>query len=191
MEEKNCFFKIEGVHVGQTPGIQEQFTKILKDFNRIIEIGTHAGGLTLFLYRNKRDDCDLVSYDINHNFNQVSKQIKIDFRIGDCFSHSIFNEIRELILDKSKRVLLLCDGGDKNNEFKTFSQFLKNNDVIMCHDYAETIEDFNKIKEAIGWVSPPESSLDIISESINKYGLLKYHYDEFKLVLWGSFMKGN
>lgn len=191
MEMKECFFKFEEVLVGQTFGIQEQFKKILNDFDRIIEIGTHAGGLTLFLYRNKRSDCDLISYDIDFRFNQVSKHINIDFRIGDCFSEKTFNEIKKLILDKNKRVLLLCDGGNKNKEFNTFSEFLKYSDVIMCHDFAETIEEFNKIKESIGWVSPPELSLEAILASINKYGLLKYHYDDFKSVLWGSFMKGN
>jgi len=36
-----------GVHVSQTPGIQEHFKKILPEFDRIIEIGTFNGGLTV------------------------------------------------------------------------------------------------------------------------------------------------
>ena len=187
--EYSYLLKFEGIYAGQTHGIQEKFKKILNEFDRIIEIGTHAGGLTLFLHKNKQSDCDLISYDIDSTLNQVSKHINIDFRIGDCFSEKTSNEIKNLILDKNKRVLLLCDGGDKNREFNTFSEFLKYNDVIMCHDYSDTIEEFNQIKETIGWVSAPESNLDAISASVNKYGLSKYHYNDFKSVLWGAFIK--
>lgn len=184
------FLIYKNINLGQTPRVSEVFKSKLVDFDRIIEIGTHAGGFTLFLHDNMKEGCDLVSYDINPSFNKVPKEYDIDFRIGDCLRDEKITEIKNLISDETKRVLLLCDGGNKNNEFNAFSQFLKIGDVIMCHDYAETIEEFNKFKELAGWMSTPESSLDAISASINKYNLLRYcHYDDFKSVFWGSFIK--
>ena len=37
---------------------------------------------------------------------------------------------------------MLCDGGDKRREFKTFHKYLKKNDIIMAHDYAPNSEVF-------------------------------------------------
>ena len=187
--EKGSRFEFEGVHVGQTPNIKKMFKKILPEFNRIIEIGTDVGGLSLFLHKNKSEKCDLISYDIDIAFNKVSDSYGIDFRIGDCFSDDIHNEIKQLMLDESKRVLLLCDGGDKNREFNLFSQYLKKDDVIMCHDYSESDLDFSIMKDDAGWGHPPESHLKFIQEAITKNNLSKCHYDEFKSVIWGSFKK--
>lgn len=187
--EKGSKFEFEGVHVGQTPNIKKIFKKILPEFDRIIEIGTDVGGLSLFLHKNKNEKCDLISYDIDKTFNKVSDSYGIDFRIGDCFSDDIHNEIKQLILDESKKVLLLCDGGDKNREFNLFSQYLKKDDVIMCHDYSENDLDFSIMKDNAGWGHPPESHLKFIQETIDKNNLSKFHYDEFKSVIWGSFKK--
>lgn len=187
--EKGSNFLCEGIHVGQVPGIQNYFKMILKDFDRIIEIGTDIGGLTLFIHLNKKDECELISYDILESINKVPKKYKIDFRIGDCFSEKTFNEIKNLIIEPSKRILLLCDGGNKNREFNTFCKFIKPNDVIMCHDFSESPQDFTIIKDNTGWIHSSESDLQSINESINKYNLDKFHYNEFKSVIWGSFIK--
>lgn len=187
----NWFLIYKNINVGQTPNVQKVFKSKLIDFDRIIEIGTHAGGFTLFLHDNMKESCDLISYDINPHFNKVPKEYNIDFRIGDCFSEKNINEIKDLILKTERRVLLFCDGGDKVREFSFFSQFLKSNDVIMCHDYADNVEDFAKIKANLGWMSISESSYSEISDAVQKNNLSKYHYDEFKSVLLGSFIKNN
>jgi hypothetical protein len=59
----------------------------------------------------------------------------------------------------------------------------------MCHDYSESDEDGAKIRKNIGWIWGSESFLFAIQPSIEKYKLSKYHYDDFKSVLWGSFIK--
>lgn len=163
MEEKGSKFLCEGVHVGQTPKAQKYFKNILKDFDRIIEIGTDVGGFALFIHLNKKEECELISYDIFDYINKVPKEYNIDFRIGDCFSEKTMNEIKNLIVEPNKRVLLLCDGGSKNREFNTFCQFLKPNDVIMCHDFSESQSDFSKIRFETGWDHNPESDLQSIS----------------------------
>ena len=48
---------------------------------------------------------------------------------GNCFSEETHNEIKQLIEDKSKRVLLLCDGGNKMKEVETFCKYLKSTDI--------------------------------------------------------------
>jgi hypothetical protein len=184
-------YYFEDVPVLQAKEAESKFIKILKDFDRIIEIGTYSGGFTLFLHKNKKENCELISYDINASHNKVPKTHNIDFRIGDCFSDFVHNEIKNLIIDDSKRILLLCDGGNKNKEFNIFSKYLKINDVIMCHDYAETADEFKKFQIILNWqLFNYESSFDMISKGINEHNLIKYeHYDEFKSVLWGAFTK--
>lgn len=187
--KKGTSFNFEGVHLGQTPEVEEFFKKLVLDFDSIIEIGTYAGGLSLLMYRYKNTDTELISYDIEPSFNKVDKSIPIDFRIGDVFNNNIKNEIISKILEKNKRVLLICDGGEKNEEFNLFSEYLKINDVIMIHDYEDNKKDFDIIRHNCGWVYPSESSLIKIKDSINKYNLVGYNYNESKSLVWGSFIK--
>jgi hypothetical protein len=187
--KKGTSFTFEGVHLGQTPGIEDYFKKIILDFDRIIEIGTYAGGLALLIYRNKLDSTELISYDINPNFNTVDKSINIDFRIGNVFEENIKNEIINLIQEENIRVLLLCDGGDKNNEFNLFSKYLKINDVIMIHDYKESDIEYSNICIESGWQYPAESSYEAIENSIINFNLNGFNYNEVKSLIWGSFIK--
>lgn len=182
-------FRFLDIHVAQTAGVQKPFKVLLPRFDRVIEIGTYNGGFTLFLHKNIKEGCELISYDIDAELNKVPSEYNIDFRIGDCFSEEVVDEIKNLIIEVSKRVLLLCDGGNKNEEFNLFSQFLKINDVIMLHDYGESLVDYRKVQKAINWCPMFESSLDKINDSINRYNLSKYYYEELKYVLWGSFVK--
>jgi hypothetical protein len=180
-------FKIKNVHVGQTPLIKEHFKKIINNFDRVIEIGSDRGGLALFLHLNN-NNCEIISYEIHKERIDVPKTYNIDFRIENCFNEPTKNEIISLIKDE-KRVLLLCDGGNKELEFNTFSKYLKINDVIMCHDFEETNEDFNNIKNKLKWAHPSETKLSNIQKSILENNLQPYYYNEFKSVLWGSFKK--
>lgn len=189
LKKEKTTASFNGVPVSQTVGIQKYFEEIIPDFDRIIEIGTYSGGLTLFIHSLMNRNCELISYDINAAYNKVPSEYSLDFRIGDCFDPFIQLEIADLIGDKTKRVLVLCDGGKKNEEFNTFSKFLKPDDVIMCHDYSETIEEFNKFKKLEGWGGIPESDYASIANSILSVGLTGYHYEEFKSVFWGSFVK--
>ena len=189
MEKINNNVLFEGIHVAQTEKIQLYFEDLVNKFDRIIEIGTYNGGLTLYIHRNKKEEIELISYDINESFNQVPKSNNIDFRIGDCFSEQTKTEIINLISDNTKKVLLLCDGGKKNEEFNLFSKFLKKDDVIMLHDYMHSVEDYKDITTNLGWNYASESSYDKISNAVIRNGLTEYHYDDFKSVLWGAFIK--
>jgi len=92
----------------------------------------------------------------------------------------------------NKRVLLLCDGGQKNKEFAEFAKYLKDGDVIMCHDYTDNPKEYEIFCIEGNWLAGPESFWDEIKESVEEYNLNKFIYhDEFKKSLWGSFSKGN
>jgi len=182
------FFIWKGIVLGQTPNTVVELKKILPEFNTIIEIGFNRGGLSLWINDHKKPDTKLITYDITDEFLQVTETTGIDFRIKDCYIESTIQEIKNEINDSGK-TLILCDGGDKNLEFTIFSRFLKPGDVIMCHDYSESESEYLSIASTIKWPTPSESYYLSIKDSIELNGLISYRYEEFKKVLWGSFMK--
>jgi len=186
---KHIEYTFEGITILQHPDIQKYFVKIIKEFDRIIELGTYTGAFTLFLHRIKRSDTELISYDVDLSLCRISNY-NLDLRWGNYFEEPTIIEIKELIENKSKRVLLLCDGGYKEYEFDKFGEYLKLNDVIMVHDYQENEEEYKKITNSIDWYDIADSSWYGVLESIKKYNLSKHElYDDFKTVLWGTFIK--
>lgn len=186
---KHIEYTFEGITILQHPDVQKYFIKIIKEFDRIIEFGTYTGAFTLFLHKIKRLDTELISYDINLGLCRIPNY-NLDLRWGDYFKEPTITEIKELIEDRSKRVLLLCDGGYKEYEFNKFSEYLKSNDVIMVHDYQENEEEYKSFTHKINWFDVADSGWYGIKESVKKYNLSKHQlYDEFKTVLWGTFIK--
>lgn len=181
------FLYTDNKEASQTPSVIIPFKKIINKFDRIIEIGFYKGGFTLWLYQNKNKNTELIAYDINPKYKDQSITEPIDFRIGDCFN-SRKEEIFSFI-NAPGRTLVLCDGGNKEEEFKLFGKILKSKDVIMLHDYAHSLEDYNSIKKSLGWPTPAESFYDNIKEFCKENNLLPYKYKSFKSVLWGSFIK--
>jgi cephalosporin hydroxylase len=179
---------VDGIIAAQTPEIEGPFKKMLGDVQQVIEIGYLHGGFSLWLHRNKSPGCALVCYDITGENLLVFPEQYIDFRIGDCFAPDIANEIIDL-LRQPRRTLLLCDGGNKEEEFNFYCPYLKPGDIIMMHDYADNNEDFENIKARLDWPSGPESFYDNIQEKASIYNLEKHQYGEMKSVLWGSFIK--
>ena len=185
---KKRFLTYRNILLAQTPNLVNEFSSIINEFDTIIEIGFNRGGLSLWLNDNKSRKAKLICYDITDEFLLVSPEENIDFRVKDCYLDSNVNEIKNEI-NRVGKTLVLCDGGDKNFEFNTFSKFLKTGDVIMCHDYCESTNDYNAITSRIGWPTPGESFYGEIKKSIRDNNLLPYKYNELKNCLWGSFMK--
>jgi len=187
-------YTFEGITICQHPGIEQYFPQIINDFNRIIELGTYSGGLSLYLHRIKNDNTELITYDCTlRNYAVPEEQAIIDRRFGNFAEKAYQEEIGKLISDPLKKVLVLCDGDDKNVELNIFCKYLKEGDVIMTHDYAESDEDWHKHTDPIGWYysyEPFGSCYDKIKISIDEGYIEKYKmYDEFKSVLWGAFTK--
>ncbi len=59
----------------------------------------------------------------------------------------------------------------------------------MCHDYTDNLNEYREIQSRINWPHPPESSYGEIKLSIEINNLEPFYYEDFKNVLWGSFVK--
>jgi hypothetical protein len=184
------FFIYKKAFGAQTVPTTNLFLSLFNDnnFSTIIEIGTHRGGLSLWINDNKPFNCKFVTVDITTKFLEMDpKQENLDFWLGDCFT-TLLDDIKKLILNEGQ-VLLLCDGGDKHLEFSTFAPMLKLHDVIMIHDFMETPEIYEKIRLNVGWPSGPESNLEYLTPIINTNSLTPYFFDEAKHCFWGCFKK--
>lgn len=187
---ENPYLVYKDILVGQTPSTPKMLKQLIEDnnFSVIIEIGTHRGGLSLWLNDNKSANCEFYTFDIEPNHLKINPEKEnINFIKGDCFTDQ-FETIKKLIQNNGQ-VLLLCDGGNKEKEFSTFAPFIKSNDVIMCHDFADNHEDYNFIKEQIGWPSNAESSITNLITSIQNNNMKPYFYNEAKRCFWGCFKK--
>jgi hypothetical protein len=182
------FLWVDNQRSAQSKFVVDHFSKILSDFSTIIELGTFTGVFTKWLSENASPDCNIITYDINPNYREVGELKKTTFRIADILDPSTIFEIKSLI-DFGGKVLFLCDGGDKETEFKLYSKFLKHGDVIMLHDYEENHIEYQEIKNKIGWTTVSESHFSSLDRYLDDLELKPFMYENFKQVLWGSFIK--
>jgi hypothetical protein len=149
----------------------------IEKFDYIIEIGTANGGLTVFLNEIKSDTTELHSFDIRlpSHFNENLFK-GINLHILSVFSEEGESIIKELI--SKGRCLILCDGGNKVNEFNHFSQLIKPGDMIMAHDYCDTVENFNnKIKGKYwDWHEIKDDQIKDGLSHVSKYNKVDFTY---------------
>lgn len=120
------------------------------------EIGLASGGLgSILIPRTYYDPgfhymgIELDMSKVNKDFLNSSitqKAINAEF----IFNRSVFDCISDIIswMDSvDNKIMIFCDGGNKVKEIEIFSQILRLNDLIMCHDYMPGNE------EAIGSVT--------------------------------------
>jgi hypothetical protein len=181
---------IENIIAAQVPKALDTFSKIIKNFDLILEIGTHRGAFSIWLYNNKNINCKFKTFEIDPSVIKIPDKYKslIDIEIADCFSEKTICDIKNLIETHGK-TMLLCDGGNKNKEFITYSKYLKPNDIIMLHDYADNIKNYEQITKKHNWKHGCESWFDAIEQSVIENNLEKFLYDDFSEILWGSFIK--
>jgi len=190
------FIWIENIQAAQVPNTLNIFSKIIKEFDTIIEIGTNRGGFSIWLNDNKKENCAFLSYDINPKCIEIpiTHRAYKCINIQDCFSSSSIEQLSQIIKNGG-RILFLCDGGNKVNEFNLYCKFLKLNDVIMLHDYADSpneLQNWNNIKQQyniVGAFHNYESCYEQIQNAVKSNGLEKFMYDEFLDIFWGSFIK--
>lgn len=92
------------------------------------------------------------------------------------------------LLSNNGKVLLLCDGGNKKEEFERYSDLLKSGDVIMAHDYSYDYLTFkNEIENKFwNWF---EISFSDIESSVKKNNLEEYKKVNFEKAVWACFLK--
>lgn len=180
---------VDNTTAGQVPHIVTPFSKVIKNFDLIIEIGYYWGGLTLWFNKNKKNTAKVIGYDITKQHLEVTDPT-VDFRIGNCFDPDIKKEIFELVKN-NQNCLIFCDGGNKKQEFIDYAPCLKTGDVIMVHDYYDDSqpEPYNSFPESEGWLYGCEVTHSDIKETIQNYNLNKFHYEDFRRCIIGSFVK--
>jgi predicted O-methyltransferase YrrM len=167
--------------------------KIIRPSN-ILEIGTALGGFTEFLClacKELKIDCKILSYDISDRpwYTDIEKQ-GATIKVENIFSND-YTEIEQEPIDFIKRdgiTLVLCDGGNKIKEFNILSDYLKENDIIMAHDYAFNIEYFNSNIKNKRW-NWQEIQYSDIQESCKRNNLVSFMKDKFDPIVWCCFVK--
>ena len=196
LEANDSLSAFRGHTAQQNHGAFKVFYDFIKDVKpkRILEIGTSLGGFTTFL-KIVCDDLDLDtnirSYDINrHSWYDDIIKLGVDIRVENIFTEGFKDfseEVKEYIREDGTTIFL-CDGGWKIGEFNVISKYIKNNDFILTHDYAENKEVFEtKILNKIwNWHEIQKSD---IQNSIDTNNLIEFLPEIFSNVAWGCFIK--
>lgn len=196
LEANDSLSAFRGHTAQQNHGAFKVFYDFIKDVKpkRILEIGTSLGGFTTFLKIVCDDlnlDTNIRSYDINRQswYDDIIK-LGIDIRVENIFTEGFadFDEEVKEYIKQDGTTIVLCDGGWKIGEFNVISKYIKNNDFILAHDYAENKEVFEKkiLNKIWNWHEIQKSD---IQNSIDSNNLVEFLPEIFSNVAWGCFIK--
>jgi hypothetical protein len=176
----------------------EVFFYFLKEIKpkRILEIGTSIGGFTSFLNYSCKElgiNCEILSLDINeYPWYDEMRNSQIDVRVENVFSPD-YSSVSQYIIDfiqSEDTTIVLCDGGNKKLEFNILSNFLKEKDFILGHDYSFDMEYFEQNINGKIW-NWCELTEEDIKEPCKKNNLVDYRRDLFQSVAWVCKIKTN
>lgn len=199
MEQKKQvtgFTSYKGIMLQQHEDYQTVFSKLLEDTKpaRILEIGTGAGGLTLFL-RDKLNEIGLrETYIKSYDVNTTSFDNNVhDLTNLELSKENLFGGGNEFILERGDLIepyiksegltIVLCDGGNKIKEFNQISPLLKSGDIIMAHDYCENSNLFeSNYKDKIwNWCEIQERDIETICQQENLEDFMKEYFNK---IVW-------
>jgi predicted O-methyltransferase YrrM len=199
MEQKKQvtgFTSYKGIMLQQHEDYQTVFSKLLEDTKpaRILEIGTGAGGLTLFL-RDKLNEIGLrETYIKSYDVNTTSFDNNVhDLTNLELSKENLFGGGNEFILERGDLIepyiksegltIVLCDGGNKIKEFNQISPLLKSGDIIMAHDYCENSNLFESdYKDKIwNWCEIQERDIEVICQQENLEDFMKEYFNK---IVW-------
>lgn len=110
-----------------------------KTFKRAIEIGTAYGGFTNLIADYFEN---IFTFDIkNSNPNFYDHK---NIKSISCDMHKLEEVVNNLvpIMNLDGNNIIFVDGGNKALETNLIANFLKPNDLIMCHDFSIDLDDF-------------------------------------------------
>jgi len=191
LEHNDSISTYDGWGAQQNPNVFETFHYFIDEIrpSRIIEIGTSIGGFTSFLNytcNNLSINCHILSYDINEQDwykDMISEGI--DVRVENVFN-SHYTEVKQEVIDfiqQEGTTLILCDGGSKIHEFNLLSNYMKQGDYIMAHDYSQDRETFEKDVYMKLWNWYEISDKDI-QEACDRNNLVTHNKETFDKVVW-------
>jgi hypothetical protein len=172
-------------------GVFRKLLQILRP-KKIIEIGTSHGGLTLFLrdYLNTigLEDSKIRTFDVNKfPSHPILFQSNIEIIYENIFdsTYSFICKPEFLLdfLDPLGNNLVLCDGGNKIREFNLIAPLLYDKDIIMAHDYAPTMEYFQKeiMNKEWSWIEITEKD---VQDCCVRHNLKDCMTKDFLKVVW-------
>lgn len=191
LENNDGLSSYMGMASQQNHNVYEVFYNFLTDVKpkRILEIGTALGGFTQFLKKVSDEsnlNINILSYDINRMgwYDDMVKE-GIDVRVEDVFINN-YSGVKQEVIDYIQQdglTIVLCDGGNKVGEFNILSNYIKQGDFIMAHDYVDNRENFmeNYNKKIWNWHEIEESN---IADACNKNNLQPYKSEIFNNVVW-------
>ena len=163
---------------------------------RIIEIGTARGGATLLISDAVKAlglDTKIKSFDVTTKGPHLHMVMdNVEFIVDNIFNEDWSKLIKpkeiENFLSDDGVNLILCDGGNKKEEFKLLAKYLKPGDIIMAHDYAPNRKEFDKdyLDKIWNWM---EITDDHIKETCIKHDLKPYLPKTIKPFAWVAKIK--
>ena len=178
--------RLLGHNIAQTPEFMMVFNEIFnrENFARVIEIGTFHGGLSLFLaFCSLVKNMKFFTFDIRMSGKtevyQKIRQLGGTFEKLNILQPQGIERIRSLVTAPG-RVMLLCDGGNKPKEIRTFAPFLKQGDVIMGHDYFDSKQSFDFQQK---WLSCELVKADI-QNACKKNNLVPWYEPVLPEIFW-------
>lgn len=150
----------------------------------IIEIGTNYGGFTACLGIHAWTiGASVHTFDVcvapAEAIRPLCGFLPITFYNADCFEPSVISLIQQLI-QRHGTTYVLCDGGNKEQEFNLFSNYLKHGDVIGAHDYSAPGGNY--------WPWS-ETHFDKVREPVLRCGLHSFMQEHFDTAGWLVFKK--
>ena len=196
LEHNNGLSSIDNHAAQQHHAVYRKFYSLLQETKpqRILEIGTALGGFTAFLDLATKElglNAKIRSYDISDkSWYDDLRNKGVDVFVMDIFHN--YTAVDQDVIDFIQQpglTMVLCDGGNKIHEFNLLSNYIKPNDIIMAHDYAESTEYFHEhIKDKIwNW---HEIKYQDIEDTCKKCNLIPFKQEEFASVVWCCFTKG-
>jgi hypothetical protein len=156
-------FKPHGVLVYQSWEQVGLYLRAIDKYNvdLFVEVGIGNAGLTQFIIPRTWQVPEFHYVGIEKNVQYLGPLSvmplckKASVFIGDCFSPQIVPLLRKAI-GGSKRMFLLCDGGNKPKELRYFKDFLREGDLIATHDFTDEVteEDLDCLKSGWNEVEP-------------------------------------
>lgn len=185
-------FMYKGVNCRQTRRVFQSLDALTAALSpdpakTIIEVGTFHGAFTQLLR-----DHDISANASIHTFDitDFKKPITgiVSKYIGDVFTDQ--RPVVVNLISQPGRCLVFCDGGAKEREVNKFCGCLKPGDIILCHDYAKSLDVMND-KDVVGnW--PPnqyESQWCNVKDALTANGCVPFMEDEMQRAMWGCFIK--
>lgn len=198
MNNLSCRISYKGFSAMQHENVFKVFQGFLEEIkpSNILEIGTAEGGFIYgirdILNTINLSNCNIRTFDIYPN----EKRSSLSAYNIEIYTENVFDDDYNLInpelivpfIQREGTTIVFCDGGNKAKEFNCLAKYLKNNDIIMAHDYIDTRENYLNNFEGKIW-SAHEIGEPDIANCCEENNLLPFWQESFQNIVWACRQK--